>query len=184
MMKPRIETIVPQRMEAVSEGIKNRDFEAFAEITMTDSDDLQAVCRTSDPQIVYATEDSFAIIRLVHAFNKAKGRRVLAYTYDAGANAFLFTLEPNLPEVVAMLLHHFPTPDELCCFNRPELLQAARCPQGAHRVQQQLPDGGRYGVLRLRLLRPRLRPRRSLPVDCRPLPAVAHRQRSRTPPTP
>jgi diphosphomevalonate decarboxylase len=126
MMKPRIEEVVPRRMEAVSEAIKNRDFEAFAELSMTDSDDLQAVCRTSDPQIVYATEDSFAIIRLAHAYNKAKGKRVLAYTFDAGANAFLFTLEANLPEVVAMLLHHFPTQDSLCCFNRPELLAAAR----------------------------------------------------------
>ena len=126
MMKPRTETIVPQRMEAVAEAIKNRDFESFVEITMLDSDDLQAVCRTSDPPIVYATEDSFAIIRLVHAYNAAKGKRVLAYTYDAGANAFLFTLDESLPEVVAMLLHHFPTPDDLCCFNRPDVLKAAR----------------------------------------------------------
>jgi diphosphomevalonate decarboxylase len=125
MMKTRIEEIVPQRMIAVSEAIKNRDFDSFAEITMLDSDDLQAVCRTSEPPIVYATEDSFAMIKLVHAFNKAKGKRVLAYTFDAGANCFMFTLESDLAEVIAMLLHHFPTSAERCCFNRPELLHKA-----------------------------------------------------------
>lgn len=126
MMKDRIEKIVPQRMAEVSEAVKARDFERFAEITMTDSDDLQAVCATTTPVIKYATEDSFAVIKLVRAFNKAKGKNVLAYTYDAGANAFLFTLKENLVEVVAMLLAHFPTPDGLLCFNDESLTAAVR----------------------------------------------------------
>lgn len=124
MMKERIETIVPARMEEISTAVTNRDFEKFAEITMLDSDDLQQVCATTTPKIQYATEDSYAMIRLIHAFNKAKGKRILAYTFDAGANCFMFTLKENLPEVVAMLLQHFPTSDEFLCFNDASLIDA------------------------------------------------------------
>lgn len=126
MMPARIRDVVPARMAAVSEAVRNRDFASFAAITMSDSDDLQAVCRTTTPTIVYATDDSFQIIKLVHAFNEAKGRKVLAYTFDAGANAFLFTLRPDVPEVVALVNHYFPTPDELCAFNDPSLLRASK----------------------------------------------------------
>lgn len=117
MMKDRIETIVPARMEAISVAVKERDFEKFAEITMLDSDDLQAVCATTVPKIQYATEDSYAVIRLVHAANKVAGKRILAYTYDAGANAFLFCLKENLPLAVAIILEHFPTDPALFAFN-------------------------------------------------------------------
>lgn len=123
MMKTRIEEVVPRHMGEVSEAVKARDFERFAEITMLDSDDLQAVCATTVPKIQYATEDSYAMIRLIHAFNARKGKRVLAYTFDAGANCFMFTLKENLAEVVAMLLAHFPTPDAQLCFNDRSLVE-------------------------------------------------------------
>ena len=124
MMQARIEEVVPRRMEEVSAAVTARDFDRFAEITMLDSDDLQQVCATTTPKIQYATEDSYAIIRLVHALNKAKGKRILAYTFDAGANAFMFTLRENLPEVLAVLLHHFPTPDAQLCFNDTSLIES------------------------------------------------------------
>jgi diphosphomevalonate decarboxylase len=123
MMAERIASVVPRRMEEVSVAVRERDFERFAEITMLDSDDLQQVCATTIPKIQYATEDSYAMIKLIHAFNKAKGKRVLAYTFDAGANCFMFTLRKDLPEVLAMLLAHFPTPDEALCFNEKGLVQ-------------------------------------------------------------
>ncbi|CCW69121.1 unnamed protein product [Phytomonas sp. Hart1] len=80
---------------------------------MDESDDLQEICRTTTPPIQYATEDSYAMIRLVRAFNARRGRTLAAYTFDAGANCFIFTLEQDLPELVAMLMAHFPTnPDK------------------------------------------------------------------------
>lgn len=126
LMKERIEKTVNERMATISECVANKDFEKFAEITMLDSDNLQEICRTTEPRIQYATEDSYAVIKLVHAFNKAKGRRVLAYTYDAGANAFLFTLKKDLPEVVAMLTQHFPTPESSFCFNDAQLVEQVK----------------------------------------------------------
>lgn len=126
MMPERIATIVPQRMKAISEAIKARDFETFATITMTDSDDLQEVCRTTTPKIQYATEDSYAMIRLIRAYNAKKGRNVMAYTFDAGANCFMFTMKQDLPEVVAMLRAHFPTDFDKFYFNDAALLEACK----------------------------------------------------------
>eukprot|EP00796_Vickermania_ingenoplastis_P012505 gene12505-8561_t len=126
MMAERIKTIVPQRMAAVSEAIKARDFHQFASITMADSDDLQEVCRTTTPKIQYATEDSYAMIRLIRAFNEKKGKNVVGYTYDAGANCFMFTLKKDLPEVVAMLMAHFPTNFEKFFFNDQNLLEECK----------------------------------------------------------
>jgi diphosphomevalonate decarboxylase len=140
MMKDRIETIVPARMEEISKAVTERDFEKFAEITMIDSDDLQQVCATTIPKVQYATEDSYAMIRLIHAFNKAKGKRVLAYTFDAGANCFMFTLKENIAEVIAVLLHHFPTADESLCFNDTSLVAAYKAVEVAENCKNLLGD--------------------------------------------
>lgn len=126
LMNDRINKVVPERMVAVSKAIKERDFHAFAAITMDDSDDLQEICRTTTPKIQYATEDSYAMIRLIRAYNAKKGKNVLAYTYDAGANCFMFTLKENLAEVVAMLLAHFPTDIDKLYFNNKELLEKCK----------------------------------------------------------
>lgn len=126
LMAKRISTSVPERMQAVSKAIKARDFSAFAEIAMSESDDLQEICATTQPRIQYATDDSYAMIRLVKAYNAKKGRLALAYTFDAGANCFLFVLRENLPEVVGMLMLHFPTPCERFCFNDADLLQKVK----------------------------------------------------------
>lgn len=140
MMQERIASIVPRRMEEISVAVSNRDFDRFAEITMLDSDDLQQVCATTVPKVQYATEDSYAMIRLIHAFNKAKGKRTLAYTFDAGANCFMFTLKENLPEVVAMLLQHFPTSDASLCFNDTSLVESYKAVSLAPEVQNLLGD--------------------------------------------
>ncbi|KAG5507536.1 hypothetical protein JKF63_06485 [Porcisia hertigi] len=126
LMKKRIESVVPARMHAVKEAIQQRDFNRFAEITMADSDDLQEICRTTEPPIQYATEDSYAMIRLIQAFNAKKGYNAMAYTFDAGANCFMFTLKENLPEVVAMLRAHFPTSWENMFFHDADLLDACK----------------------------------------------------------
>lgn len=126
MMKDRIEKVVPQRMKEISEAITVRNFEQFATITMADSDDLQEVCRTTEPRIQYATDDSYAMIRLIRAYNAKKGRNTMAYTYDAGANCFMFTLKKDLPEVVAMLVSHFPTAWEKFAFHDAALLEECK----------------------------------------------------------
>ncbi|CAJ1021879.1 putative Mevalonate 5-diphosphate decarboxylase C-terminal domain containing protein [Leishmania shawi] len=126
MMSDRIASVVPARMKAVKEAIQQRDFNKFAEIAMADSDDLQEICHTTAPCIQYATEDSYAMIRLIRAFNTKKGYNAMAYTFDAGANCFMFTLKKNLPEVVAMLCAHFPTSWEQMFFHDAALLEECK----------------------------------------------------------
>jgi diphosphomevalonate decarboxylase len=126
LMAERIAKHVPERMEAVSKAIEARDFDAFASITMVDSDDLQAVCATTVPKIQYATQQSYSIIKLVHALNAAAGKKIVAYTFDAGANAFLFTLDENLVLVAAVLLNYFPAQDSALAFERKGLIEAVK----------------------------------------------------------
>ena len=123
LMQPRVEAIVPARMAEIVKTIDARDFAAWAAITMADSDDLQEVCRTTVPKIQYATPQSYSIIKMVRALNAAVGKTVLAYTFDAGANAFLFCLDESLVQVVAVLTAHFPVEKEDQMFlERPGLL--------------------------------------------------------------
>lgn len=82
------------RMEAY---ILQRDFEAFALLTMQDSNEMHACCMDSFPPIFYLNEQSRRVIEDVHALNKDQVRA--AYTFDAGPNAFIITREPAYPQV-------------------------------------------------------------------------------------
>lgn len=126
LMAPRINEVVPARLKQFEKAIDARDFASWAAITMADSDDLQAVCATTVPKIQYATQQSYSIIKLVKALNAAVGKTILAYTFDAGANAFLFTLDENLVQVVAVLLAHFPCDAVQCFLEKEGLLKQAQ----------------------------------------------------------
>ncbi|PYI22085.1 mevalonate pyrophosphate decarboxylase [Aspergillus japonicus CBS 114.51] len=96
----RANTVVPERMAAIETAIQNRDFPAFAEITMRDSNGFHATCLDSWPPIFYMNDVSRAAVRLVHDINRAVGRTVCAYTFDAGPNAVIYYLEKET-ELVA-----------------------------------------------------------------------------------
>ena len=96
----RAKTVVPERMAAIETAIQNRDFSAFAEITMRDSNGFHATCLDSWPPIFYMNDVSRAAVRLVHDINEAVGRTVCAYTFDAGPNAVIYYEEKDT-ELVA-----------------------------------------------------------------------------------
>lgn len=96
----RAASVVPERMAAMEAAIRNKDFPAFAEITMRDSNSFHATCLDSWPPIFYMNDISRAAIRLVHDINCAVGRTVCAYTFDAGPNAVIYYLEKD-SELVA-----------------------------------------------------------------------------------
>jgi len=91
----RAEVVVPKRMEAMKKAIGERDFESFAELTMRDSNQFHAVCLDTSPPIFYMNDVSKAAIRVVEEINKAAGRKVAAYTFDAGPNAVVYYLKQN-----------------------------------------------------------------------------------------
>ena len=100
LFETRAKTVVPERMAGIETAIQNRDFPAFAEITMRDSNGFHATCQDSWPPIFYMNDVSRAAVRVVHDINSAVGRTVCAYTFDAGPNAVIYYLE-NDTEIVA-----------------------------------------------------------------------------------
>lgn len=91
LLPHRAAVVVPERLKAIEAAYAARDFEAFARITMQDSNQFHAACLDTFPPIFYMNDTSRRIIGLVHAFNEAKGRIVAGYTFDAGPNAVIYT---------------------------------------------------------------------------------------------
>ena len=60
---------VDRRIEIMVDAVRNRNFKAFAELTMKDSNQFHATCLDSYPPIHYLNGTSFEIIDFVHEFN-------------------------------------------------------------------------------------------------------------------
>ena len=84
------ESIVPLRMGLMKKAILERDFDTFAELTMKDSNSFHAVCLDTAPPIFYLNDVSRNIIAVVEELNRVVGRKVAAYTFDAGPNAVVY----------------------------------------------------------------------------------------------
>ncbi|XP_066922255.1 diphosphomevalonate decarboxylase-like [Clytia hemisphaerica] len=108
LLKLRVQNIVEPRLAAMEQAIKDKNFENFAALTMKDSNQLHAICQDTYPPITppYLNATSHKIIKLITDYNK-NGIKA-AYTFDAGANAFLFTLKESLHELLATLFKYFP----------------------------------------------------------------------------
>lgn len=89
----------------MQKAILERNFETFARLTMIDSNQLHSVCQDTFPPIRYMNDISWEIVSFVHHFNAAVGAVKLAYTFDAGPNAFLFCLDADVPEILHVSGH-------------------------------------------------------------------------------
>lgn len=108
LLKHRAESVVPGRMTQMIEAVRRKDFAAFAELTMKDSNQFHATCLDTYPPIFYLNSVSQQVINLVHRYNRHYGETRLAYTFDAGPNAVIFTLQQHVPEFVQAVQHFFP----------------------------------------------------------------------------
>lgn len=112
LLQHRIAHVVPARMEAITAAILARDFDAFARITMQDSNQFHAVALDTDPPIFYMNDVSRAIIALIVEYNRVSvangGKLKAAYTYDAGPNAVIYAPKENLKEIVELIINYFP----------------------------------------------------------------------------
>ncbi|XP_072169725.1 diphosphomevalonate decarboxylase-like [Diadema setosum] len=104
-------TLIPARMETMRRAIRNRNFQAFAELTMQDSNQMHAVCLDTFPPISYMNDTSRAIVQMVHDYNSYKGETKAGYTFDAGPNAVLFILDENVQEMLSLVNYTFPPQD-------------------------------------------------------------------------
>ena len=110
LLKFRAEQCVPKRTEEMVRAIKDRDYQAFAELTMKDSNQFHAVCQDTYPPCVYLNPTSHAVTSLVHQLNSHHGELVAAYTFDAGPNACIFLLEKYVGVVCSLLETFFSPP--------------------------------------------------------------------------
>ncbi|KAL1746417.1 GHMP kinase [Schizophyllum fasciatum] len=112
LLQHRVAHVVPRRMAEISAAIRARDFDAFARITMQDSNQFHAIALDTDPPIFYMNDVSRAIVALVTEYNRVAiektGKRKAAYTYDAGPNAVIYVEQENVKEIVDLILQYFP----------------------------------------------------------------------------
>ncbi|KAF2262295.1 Diphosphomevalonate decarboxylase [Lojkania enalia] len=98
----RANETVPRRMKEMEKAIQEKDFEAFGNITMMDSNSFHATCLDTYPPIFYLNDVSRAAIKVVEAINVVAGKIIAAYTFDAGPNAVIYYLKENEAEVAGL----------------------------------------------------------------------------------
>lgn len=104
----RAREVVQPRMEAIEKAWLAKDFATFAHITMAESNQFHATCLDTYPPIFYMNDISRSIIRAVHVYNDWAGEVRAAYTFDAGPNAVLYTLDEHVVELGALMLRFYP----------------------------------------------------------------------------
>ena len=111
----RADSVVPGRMDAMKAAIAARDFAAFADLTMRDSNQFHATCLDTFPPIFYMNDTSRALVQLTHQLNAHAGKTVAAYTFDAGPNAVVYVQgRQNAHDLIDAALNLFPpTPASL-----------------------------------------------------------------------
>jgi len=100
--------VVPARMARMEKAIKERDFTTFGIETMKDSNQFHAVCLDTYPPIFYLNDISKKVIHLITKYNQFYKQIRVAYTFDAGPNAVLYTPPEYFTEVKDLVNFYFP----------------------------------------------------------------------------
>lgn len=108
----RAREVVPKRMEIIEEAIRAKDFQSFGKVTMMDSNQFHATCLDTYPPIFYMNDVSRSVVQMVHKYNEWAGEIRAAYTFDAGPNAVLYTLNQHVVELLALVLRYYPAQSE------------------------------------------------------------------------
>jgi diphosphomevalonate decarboxylase len=108
LLEYRAKHVVPQRMNEIEQSIHKKDFESFGKLTMMDSNQFHATCLDTYPPIFYMNDVSKSVVTMVHTYNVWEGEISAAYTFDAGPNAVLYTLEMYQVELLALVLRYYP----------------------------------------------------------------------------
>ncbi|MBI1974179.1 diphosphomevalonate decarboxylase [Candidatus Micrarchaeota archaeon] len=88
---------LPARITALKNALQERDIARMAEIAMRDSNSLHAVCLDTWPPILYLNDTSKEVIDSIHEFNADDIKA--GYSFDAGPNPTIFTVEKHVPEI-------------------------------------------------------------------------------------
>ena len=69
LLPHRITKVVPERMESIEKAFLAKDFEAFGELTMRDSNQFHSVCADTYPPIFYMNDVSRHIVQMLTRYN-------------------------------------------------------------------------------------------------------------------
>ncbi|MGE5249852.1 MAG: diphosphomevalonate/mevalonate 3,5-bisphosphate decarboxylase family protein, partial [Bacteroidota bacterium] len=100
LQEARVED-APRRLEICRRAIRERDFQALADVIELDSDMMHAVMMTSTPPLHYWLSASLTVMREVPAWRK--GGLPAAYTVDAGPNVHVICPGREAAEVAKRL---------------------------------------------------------------------------------
>ena len=100
LFKKRVKEL-PRTLEVVREAILRKNYGTLFEVTMWESDNFHSVLLDSKPPLVYLNEISKRIIEAIRKFNSDEFKA--GYTFDAGPNAHIFTLERYAKQVEKLL---------------------------------------------------------------------------------
>lgn len=73
LLKYRADVCVPKRVNDMEEAILEKNFPAFGELTMKESNQFHAVCLDTFPPCVYMNDASHNFSDFVHRYNKLQG---------------------------------------------------------------------------------------------------------------
>ncbi len=90
---------LPETTENAKRAILKKNHEELFRIAMAESNSLHAVMLDSWPPIMYMNDTSKKIMAKIHEMNETKGSTIAAYSFDAGPNCHIFTLEKYSAEV-------------------------------------------------------------------------------------
>jgi diphosphomevalonate decarboxylase len=91
---------VKKHIEKLEEALGSKDLSKLLEVTMKESNNMHATMLDTTPPILYMDDNSKAIVYAIEDLNKSEGKIIAGYTFDAGANAHIITVEGNIEKVV------------------------------------------------------------------------------------
>lgn len=103
MLKYRASDCVPNRVTLMAQAIREKNFPAFGELTMKESNQFHAVCLDTYPPCYYMSDTSHTLSTLIHKYNDDAGEVRVAYTFDAGPNAVVYLLEKEVAKFISFI---------------------------------------------------------------------------------
>ncbi len=94
---------LPKTLDTVRNAILRKDLPALLEATMRESSNMHAVMLDTWPPIMYLNDISKQVMASIIDFNNAAGEIKAGYTFDAGPNAHVYTVEKHVDEVKKLL---------------------------------------------------------------------------------
>jgi diphosphomevalonate decarboxylase len=102
LYKARLDYL-PKVIEEMKKAVLEKNLPKFCELTMRESDSMHAVMLDTWPPIKYMNDYSWLVVNAVNEFNDSLGSLEAAYTFDAGPNAHVYTVEKHVPALRKIL---------------------------------------------------------------------------------